>query len=201
MILPSCIIYFITFSLFTSVLSLKFLVSFPHVVCIHKKMMRKSYNKVVNWAKCDSTSALPKVYWTTINISFPMCFVQFVKQQRQRNVNVSLTQKSRWIREREKCSGPFVSAGVLPQNLHMQTLSIPGWSYSPDHTQHLHSLNSGRPQYTVHNKTRKTIMFHNSYVNRDLMERLRVKDNSAYNQKLYSKCTYYFSRWREKGLR
>ncbi len=104
-----------------------------------------------------------------------MYFVNFGKQTETKKCKRFPYTEKPW-NQREKCSEPFVQPVVLPQNLHMQTLSIPGWSYSPDHTQHLHSLNSGRPQYTVHNKTRKTIMFHNSYVNRDLMERLRVKD-------------------------
>ncbi|XP_077083869.1 epididymis-specific alpha-mannosidase-like [Siphateles boraxobius] len=47
------------------------------------------------------------------------------------------------LNPRERCSGPSVQPVVLPQNLHMQTLSVPGWNYSPDHTQHLHNLSAG----------------------------------------------------------
>lgn len=54
---------------------------------------------------------------------------------------------------RERCSGPSIQPVVLPQNLHMQTLSVPGWNYSPDHTQHLHNLSAGDIQQStvVHN--------------------------------------------------
>ncbi|XP_007954504.1 epididymis-specific alpha-mannosidase [Orycteropus afer afer] len=40
--------------------------------------------------------------------------------------------------------GPWQqAAGPLPLNLHLQTLSIPGWNYSSDHAQHLRSVQEG----------------------------------------------------------
>ncbi|XP_064142301.1 epididymis-specific alpha-mannosidase isoform X2 [Loxodonta africana] len=42
-------------------------------------------------------------------------------------------------------AGPRQRAAVtLPPNLHLQTLSIPGWNYSSNHTEHLESLRKGR---------------------------------------------------------
>ncbi|XP_069925663.1 epididymis-specific alpha-mannosidase isoform X3 [Oryctolagus cuniculus] len=37
-------------------------------------------------------------------------------------------------------------AVALPPNLHLQTLSIPGWSYSSNHSAHLRSLGKGEPR-------------------------------------------------------
>uniref|UniRef100_A0A3B4DSU0 Alpha-mannosidase n=1 Tax=Pygocentrus nattereri TaxID=42514 RepID=A0A3B4DSU0_PYGNA len=39
--------------------------------------------------------------------------------------------------------GPTVQPVVLPPNLHLQYLSIPGWCYGPSHVQHLQNLNLG----------------------------------------------------------
>lgn len=51
-----------------------------------------------------------------------------------------LTEKP--LNQRETFSGPSVHPVVLPQNLHMQSLSIPGWNYNPEQS-------SGQPLYTV----------------------------------------------------
>uniref|UniRef100_A0A673AG85 Glycosyl hydrolase family 38 C-terminal domain-containing protein n=1 Tax=Sphaeramia orbicularis TaxID=375764 RepID=A0A673AG85_9TELE len=41
-------------------------------------------------------------------------------------------------------AGPVPSV-VLPPNLHLLSLSIPGWNYSSDHERHLRRLDAGRP--------------------------------------------------------
>ncbi|XP_040480860.1 epididymis-specific alpha-mannosidase [Ursus maritimus] len=39
---------------------------------------------------------------------------------------------------------PQQEAVMLPPSLHLQTLSIPGWNYSSNHTEHLYNLQKGR---------------------------------------------------------
>lgn len=38
---------------------------------------------------------------------------------------------------------------VLPPNIHLQILSVPGWSYSSNHTEHIHNLYKGDRQKTA----------------------------------------------------
>lgn len=38
---------------------------------------------------------------------------------------------------------PQQEAVMLPPSLHLQTLSIPGWNYSSNHTEHLYNLQKG----------------------------------------------------------
>lgn len=46
-------------------------------------------------------------------------------------------------RERSPVRSP-VRPVVLPPNLHLLSLTIPGWNYSSDHNIHLSHINSGQ---------------------------------------------------------
>ncbi|XP_058526295.1 epididymis-specific alpha-mannosidase [Ochotona princeps] len=60
--------------------------------------------------------------------------------------------------------GPRQQAPVtLPPNLHLQTLSIPGWTYSSNHSEHLHSLDTGRPGETQADLSRVLLRLHHLY--------------------------------------
>uniref|UniRef100_A0A8C1FXU6 Alpha-mannosidase n=1 Tax=Cyprinus carpio TaxID=7962 RepID=A0A8C1FXU6_CYPCA len=140
-------------------------------VMLHRRLWNnQEWNLGYNLTLNDSSVVRP-VLWMMLGSpsALSSIYQQEALELQHRPVVMPIDQPREFAK---KFSGPFVQPVVVPQNLHMQTLSIPGWNYSPDHTQHLHSLNSGRPQYTLHNKTDKTIMFHNCYVNQDLMERV-----------------------------
>jgi len=47
-------------------------------------------------------------------------------------------------REKEPRERSPVRSVVLPPNLHLLSLSIPGWNYSSDHDVHLSHINSGK---------------------------------------------------------
>uniref|UniRef100_G3U8F0 Glycosyl hydrolases family 38 C-terminal domain-containing protein n=1 Tax=Loxodonta africana TaxID=9785 RepID=G3U8F0_LOXAF len=60
--------------------------------------------------------------------------------------------------------GPRQRAAVtLPPNLHLQTLSIPGWNYSSNHTEHLESLRKGRQGEVEANLRRVLLRLHHLY--------------------------------------
>ncbi|XP_028614068.1 epididymis-specific alpha-mannosidase isoform X3 [Grammomys surdaster] len=52
---------------------------------------------------------------------------------------------------------------TLPPNLHLQILSIPGWKYSRNHTQHLKNLQRGHPGMSQANLHRVLLRLHHLY--------------------------------------
>uniref|UniRef100_A0A4W5JMF9 Alpha-mannosidase n=1 Tax=Hucho hucho TaxID=62062 RepID=A0A4W5JMF9_9TELE len=49
---------------------------------------------------------------------------------------------------KEPRTGSPIRPVVLPDNLHLLTLSVPGWVYSSNHTLHLHNIETGTPGST-----------------------------------------------------
>lgn len=47
-----------------------------------------------------------------------------------------------WLEKEPRQSSP-VRPVVLPPNLHLLSLSVPGWNYSSNHNVHLSHINSG----------------------------------------------------------
>ncbi|KAM9677390.1 LOW QUALITY PROTEIN: epididymis-specific alpha-mannosidase [Trichechus inunguis] len=61
-------------------------------------------------------------------------------------------------------AGPRQQAAVtLPPSLHLQTLSIPGWKYSSNHTEHMQSLQEGRRGEVEANLCRVLLRLHHLY--------------------------------------
>ncbi|EPQ06699.1 Epididymis-specific alpha-mannosidase [Myotis brandtii] len=54
-------------------------------------------------------------------------------------------------------------AVTLPPSLHLQTLSIPGWTYSSNHTQHLQKLQKGFPRKAKPDLHRVLLRLHHLY--------------------------------------
>ncbi|KAG8508677.1 Epididymis-specific alpha-mannosidase, partial [Galemys pyrenaicus] len=60
--------------------------------------------------------------------------------------------------------GPRQEGAVtLPPSLHLQTLSIPGWNYSSNHTQHMHNLQKGREGPATADLRRVLLRLHHLY--------------------------------------
>ena len=49
---------------------------------------------------------------------------------------------------KEPRTGSPIRPVVLPDNLHLLTLSVPGWFYSSNHTLHLRNMETGTPGST-----------------------------------------------------
>ncbi|XP_072802621.1 epididymis-specific alpha-mannosidase-like [Vicugna pacos] len=54
-------------------------------------------------------------------------------------------------------------AVTLPPSLHLQTLSIPGWKYSSNHTEHLWNLRKGHPRKAKADLRRVLLRIHHLY--------------------------------------
>ncbi|XP_032350065.1 epididymis-specific alpha-mannosidase-like, partial [Camelus ferus] len=54
-------------------------------------------------------------------------------------------------------------AVTLPPSLHLQTLSIPGWNYSSNHTEHLWNLRKGHPRKAKADLRRVLLRLHHLY--------------------------------------
>ncbi|XP_048067907.1 epididymis-specific alpha-mannosidase-like [Ursus arctos] len=58
---------------------------------------------------------------------------------------------------------PQQEAVMLPPSLHLQTLSIPGWNYSSNHTEHLYNLQKGRRAKAKPDLHRVLLRLHHLY--------------------------------------
>lgn len=189
--------YYLFYYIFiiTSVLS-EISCFFPHVVCIIKND-EKIINKSCQLSKMWSNSALPKVYWTTITFLFQCVLYILVSKQRQRNVNVSLTQKSRGIRERNVVNRLFSRLCCPRTSTCRPSASLAGATVLITPSTSTVSTQAGHNILYTTKLAKQSCFITVMWIGiwwRDSGWRI----NSAYNQKLYSKCTYYFSRWREK---
>ncbi|XP_067257020.1 epididymis-specific alpha-mannosidase [Chanodichthys erythropterus] len=114
-------------------------------VMLHRRLWNnQEWNLGYNLTLNDSSVVRP-VLWMMLGspAAISSIYQQEALELQHRPVVMPIDQPQKPLIQREKFNGPSVQPVVLPQNLHMQTLSIPGWNYSPDHTQHIHNLSAG----------------------------------------------------------
>ncbi|XP_036453273.1 epididymis-specific alpha-mannosidase [Colossoma macropomum] len=114
-------------------------------VMLHRRLWNnQEWNLGYNLTLNDSSVVRP-VLWMMLGSPAAMATLsqQGALYLQHRPVVLPIDKPQRpWI-VRERWNGPTVQPVVLPPNLHLQYLSIPGWGYGPSHAQHLQNLNSG----------------------------------------------------------
>ncbi|XP_030634992.1 epididymis-specific alpha-mannosidase [Chanos chanos] len=115
-------------------------------VMLHRRLWNnqewdQGYNLTLN----DSSVVRP-VLWMMIRspAASASLYQREALELQHRPVVMPIDRPQKPWRDRTRWNGPKVQPVVLPQNLHIQMLSVPGWSYSTNHTQHLQNLGSGR---------------------------------------------------------
>ncbi|KAI4879369.1 hypothetical protein NFI96_019459, partial [Prochilodus magdalenae] len=118
-------------------------------VMLHRRLWNnQEWNRGYNLTLNDSSVVQP-VLWMMLGSPAAITTLSqqasLLLQHRPVVLPIDKPQKP-WV-VRERWNGPTVQPVVLPQNLHLQYLSVPGWSYGSIHTQHLKTLNSkGKPE-------------------------------------------------------
>lgn len=113
-------------------------------VMLHRRLWNnQEWNLGYNLTLNDSSVVRP-VLWMILGSPAASIYQQEALELQHRPVIIPIDKPQKlWI-QKEKSIQPV----VLPQNLHMQTLSIPGWNYSPNHTQQLQNLGSGGDRHS-----------------------------------------------------
>lgn len=105
-------------------------------VMLHRRLWNnQEWNQGYNLTLNDSSVVRP-VLWMMLGSpdSLSSIYQQEAVELQHRPVVMAIDQPQKLLNQRETLSGPSVHPVVLPQNLHMQSLSIPGWNYSPEHS-------------------------------------------------------------------
>ncbi|XP_060769798.1 epididymis-specific alpha-mannosidase isoform X1 [Neoarius graeffei] len=114
-------------------------------VMLHRRLWNnQEWNLGYNLTLNDSSVVRP-VLWMMVGSPAAMVslYPRAALQLQHRPVVLTIDKPEKPWSRRVCWNGPNVQPVVLPQNLHLQYLSIPGWSYNPKHTQHLRDLDSG----------------------------------------------------------
>ncbi|XP_052003302.1 epididymis-specific alpha-mannosidase [Xyrauchen texanus] len=114
-------------------------------VMLHRRLWNNmEWNLDYNLTLNDSSVVQP-VLWLMVGstAAISSIYQQEALELQHRPVVMPIDKPQKPWKMGEEFSGPSIQPVVLPQNLHLQTLSIPGWNYSPSHTEHLQNLNSG----------------------------------------------------------
>uniref|UniRef100_A0A8B9LIP3 Alpha-mannosidase n=1 Tax=Astyanax mexicanus TaxID=7994 RepID=A0A8B9LIP3_ASTMX len=107
-------------------------------VMLHRRLWNnQEWNRGYNLTLNDSSVVRPSI-WMMLGSSAAVAALsqQGALYLQHRPVVLATQRTPQW-------NGPSVQPVVLPPNLHMQYLGIPGWDYGPNHTQHLQNINSG----------------------------------------------------------
>nr|XP_055053226.1 epididymis-specific alpha-mannosidase isoform X1 [Misgurnus anguillicaudatus] len=114
-------------------------------VMLHRRLWNnQEWNLGYNLTLNDSSVVRP-VLWMMLGspAAISSIYQQEALQLQHRPVVMPIDKPQKLWNQRKKSSKPVVQPVQIPQNLHMQTLSIPGWNYSPNHTQQIQNLASG----------------------------------------------------------
>ncbi|XP_029310371.1 LOW QUALITY PROTEIN: epididymis-specific alpha-mannosidase-like [Cottoperca gobio] len=115
-------------------------------VMLHRRLWNNlAWNLGYNLTLNDSSVARPTLWMMLGSISATSKLYQREAIELQhRPVIMPIDQPQRpWKEKKPRRSSPVRSV-VLPPNLHLLSLSIPGWNYSSDHMLHLRRVNSGK---------------------------------------------------------
>uniref|UniRef100_A0A3B1J3W4 Alpha-mannosidase n=1 Tax=Astyanax mexicanus TaxID=7994 RepID=A0A3B1J3W4_ASTMX len=114
-------------------------------VMLHRRLWNnQEWNRGYNLTLNDSSVVRPSI-WMMLGSSAAVAALsqQGALYLQHRPVVLPIDKPQKPWSEHERWNGPSVQPVVLPPNLHMQYLGIPGWDYGPNHTQHLQNINSG----------------------------------------------------------
>lgn len=114
-------------------------------VMLHRRLWNnQEWNLGYNLTLNDSSVVRP-VIWMMLGspAAISSIYQQEALQLQHRPVVMPIDKPHKLWNQRKESSKPVVQPVQIPQNLHMQTLSIPGWNYSPNHTQQIQNLASG----------------------------------------------------------
>ncbi|KAF5905433.1 epididymis-specific alpha-mannosidase, partial [Clarias magur] len=114
-------------------------------VMLHRRLWNnQEWNLGYNLTLNDSSVVRP-VLWMMVGSPGTMAslYQRAAVQLQHRPVVLAIDKPEKPLHRRERWNGPTVQPVVLPQNLHLQYLSIPGWNYNQKHTRHLQDLDSG----------------------------------------------------------
>ncbi|XP_049923624.1 epididymis-specific alpha-mannosidase [Epinephelus moara] len=115
-------------------------------VMLHRRLWNNlPWNLGYNLTLNDSTVVRPTLWMMLGSISDTSKLYQREAIELQhRPVVMPIDQPQRpWQKKEPRGSSPLRPV-VLPPNLHLLSLSIPGWNYSSDHDVHLRHINSGK---------------------------------------------------------
>ncbi|KAM6949540.1 epididymis-specific alpha-mannosidase [Aplochiton taeniatus] len=115
-------------------------------VMLHRRLWNnREWNLGYNLTLNDSSVVRP-VLW--MMLGSPGATSQLYQREalllQHRPVAVPIDQPQRARQKNKPRTKPWVRPVVLPENLHLQTLSVPGWGYSSNHSLHLRTIDSGK---------------------------------------------------------
>ncbi|XP_022619926.1 epididymis-specific alpha-mannosidase [Seriola dumerili] len=115
-------------------------------VMLHRRLWNNlPWNLGYNLTLNDSSVVRPTLWMTLGSISTTSALYQREAIELQhRPVIMPIDQPQKpWLEKEPRGSSPVRSV-VLPPNLHLLSLSIPGWNYSSNHDVHLSHIHSGK---------------------------------------------------------
>nr|XP_040038876.1 epididymis-specific alpha-mannosidase isoform X2 [Gasterosteus aculeatus aculeatus] len=115
-------------------------------VMLHRRLRNNlPWNLGYNLTLDDSSVATPTLWMTlgSIGVASQLGQRDAVELQHRPVVLPIDPPERSWQEEEARGGAPPVRSVVLPPNLHLLSLSIPGWNYSSDHDVHLRHVNSG----------------------------------------------------------
>ncbi|TNN71928.1 Epididymis-specific alpha-mannosidase [Liparis tanakae] len=115
-------------------------------VMLHRRLWNDlPWNLGYNLTLNDSSVVRPTLWMMLGSIGVTSrLFQREAIELQHRPVIMPIDQPQRPWREKEPRESSAVPSVVLPPNLHLLSLSIPGWNYSSDHDVHLSHINSGQ---------------------------------------------------------
>uniref|UniRef100_A0A4W2D2V3 Alpha-mannosidase n=1 Tax=Bos indicus x Bos taurus TaxID=30522 RepID=A0A4W2D2V3_BOBOX len=113
--------------------------SCPLQVMLHRRLMNNNPGNIAVDLTLNDTSVVHPVFWLLLGSR------ALISGLRQRS---GLALQHRPVVMLRKMNGevglhPWSQAVTLPPSVHLQILSIPGWKYSSNHTEHLQTLQKG----------------------------------------------------------
>ncbi|KAL6118528.1 man2b2 [Pungitius sinensis] len=115
-------------------------------VMLHRRLRNNlPWNLGYNLTLDDSSAATPTL-WMTLGSTgvAPQLGQRDAVELQHRPVVVPIDRpESSWQEKEARGGAPQARSVVLPPNLHLLSLSVPGWNYSSDHDAHLRHVNSG----------------------------------------------------------
>uniref|UniRef100_A0A4W5JRT2 Alpha-mannosidase n=1 Tax=Hucho hucho TaxID=62062 RepID=A0A4W5JRT2_9TELE len=118
-------------------------------VMLHRRLWNNQewtlgYNLTLN----DSSVVRPVLWMTLGSLAATSSLYQREALELQHRPVVMPIDRPQKAWRKEPRTGSPIRPVVLPDNLHLLTLSVPGWVYSSNHTLHLHNIETGTPGST-----------------------------------------------------
>lgn len=119
-------------------------------VMLHRRLWNDlAWNLGYNLTLNDTSVVRPTLWMTLGSVSTTSRLYQREAVELQhRPVVMPIDQPQRPRQERKPRGGSPVRSVVLPPNVHLLSLSVPGWNYSSNHEVHLSHVHSGKDLYS-----------------------------------------------------